>query len=436
MQINIDELKISDNRVDFQLRVSKSLKRYFLKDNCYVQYDSTLDLRNVEHSILYIPMLAMTAPIAWAVGAEVNVPKLDAAYLRSLAQVKGVFKDSDLNFSFSGEIYPGEAVTNEFGGKRFGMLFSGGVDSLTSYLRHKNNKPDLFSIWGVPDIPPFENKFWSTMWAEISDLADRDTIRAFQIKTDMFRNINRELLNKEFGISWWGDVTGGLFLLGMCAPVTAIRGIGTVIIASSYTQDFQKALGFHPSIDKNVSWADVTVLHDGYKMSRQQKVQYLCRNENIGYLSHLRVCWESAWRTNCGNCEKCFRTIVGLVLEGVDPNKCNFDTNTKTLPYIRDCFRKGKIALTEGGLFMWRDIQKHIPEHINTDIRGSHEFLAWLREYDLSQYRVNRLRKSLWQAYHFYRNKRIKAPAIKRKIRCYYYILLNNYRKRIYCIKD
>jgi hypothetical protein len=430
MQISIDELKISNNRIYFPLHISRSLKPYLLNDNCYVQYDINLDLRQIDNSILYIPVIAAMTPIAWATGADINVPKLDAAYLRALTDVKDVFRDSYSNFSFSGDIYAGEAVTNRYGNKRVGMLFSGGVDSLTSYLRHRDKTPDLFSIWGVPDIPPFENKFWGRMWTEISEFADRNRLSAFQIKTDLYRNTNRELLRREFGLSWWGDVTAGLFMLGMCAPLTVTRDIGTVIIASSYTQDFKKGLGFHPSIDNSISWADVTVRHDGYDLSRQQKLHYLCRNETMHNLSNLRVCWDSAGRTNCGSCEKCFRTIVGLIVEGADPNNCNFDINTKTLPYIRDCFYKGKIALSEGAEFMWRDIQKHIPERIDTDIYGSREFLTWLRGYDLSRYRINKLRKFSWQLYHFYRNRRVTAPAIIRKIRCYYYVLLNNLRKR------
>lgn len=431
MKIDITIPSLSDNKVQFKLIVSRPLRKYFLKDTCYVQYDRSLDIKNVDISILTIPIVAATAPITWAVGADIGMPKLDAAYLSSLARVKDVFRGVYPNFKYSGEIYPGETVTNEFGGKRFAMLFSGGVDSLTTYLRHKNKNPDLFSVWGVPDIPPSESKFWGKMWTDITDFADRNGLMAFQVKTDIYRNINYELLRREFGISWWGDVAAGLFLLGMCAPITAVREIGSLLIASSYTKCFTKGFGFNPSVDNIVTWADVTVCHDGYELSRQQKLHYLCRSENVPYLARLRVCWDSASRTNCGNCEKCFRTIVGLVTEGVDPNNCNFDTNIKTLPYIGDCFHKGKIPLSEGAKFMWRDIQKHIPEDIDRDIYGSQEFLIWLREYDLSNYSESKLRKWLWRSYHFYRNSRVTAPALIRKIRCYYSIVLNSIRKRI-----
>jgi len=422
MRIDITISNLSDNKVQFKLHIPKPIRKYFLEDTTYVQYDKRIDVGNIDNSILAIPMVSVIAPIAWAVGADVSVLELDSTYLSSLAKVRDVYRSFHPNFSFSGDIRAEKAVTHIFGKKKSaGMLFSGGVDSLTSYLRHKKERPDLISIWGVPDIPPFEEKFWGRMWSDISTLAKRDGLEAFQIKTDAFRNTNHELLRSDFGSNWWGGVTGGLFLLGMCAPVTATRGTETIIIASSYTEDFKEGSGFHPWIDHNLSWADVAVVHDGYELSRQQKLKYLSQGENLRYLAQLRVCWDSALKTNCGKCEKCLRTITGLVVEGVDPDNCNFDIDEKTFPLLKSCFTEGKFKAGAGHVFMWSDIQKHIPERIDTDIRGSREFLTWLKGFDLSKYRTNRLRHFLWTACLAYSNKRIKPLSIQRKLKCYCY---------------
>ena len=426
-QIAVDRPELFGNTIRFRLHVSRPLRKYFLNDVSYVQYDG-IDLKKVNNSLLAIPVLSMIAPIAWAVGADIHVAELDASYLQCLAKVKDVYRSVHTNFSFSGDISAEKVITNKFGGGRTGMLFSGGVDSLTSYLRHRDSKPAFISIWGLPDIPPFEERFWDRMWTDIRSLADLDGITAFQVKTDMFRNINHELLTRQFGTGWFVGVAFGLFMLGLCAPVTAVRQIKTIIIASSYTDDFKGRYGSHPLIDNNVSWADVKVIHDGFELSRQQKVNYLCKAQNARYLSHLRVCWDSALKTNCGDCEKCMRTIVGLVIKGIDPNNCNFQVDRKTLPLIRDCFRKGRIALNEGQSFMWRDLQKHIPDQIDEDIYGSREFLAWLKGYDLSQYRVHKLSKLIWEARRLYRYKRTNAPSGLRKLKCYYYIALDRLR--------
>ena len=426
-QIAVDRPELSGNTIRFRLHVSSPLRKYFLNNVSYVQYDG-IDLKKVNNSLLAIPVLSMIAPIAWAVGADIRAAELDASYLQCLAKVKDAYRIVHTNFSFSGDISAEKVIPNKFDGGRTGLLFSGGVDSLTSYLRHRDLKPDFISIWGLPDIPPFEERFWDRMWTDIRSLADLDGITTFQVKTDMFRNINHELLTRQFGTGWFVGVAFGLFMLGLCAPVTTVRQIKTIIIASSYTEDFKGRYGSHPLIDNHVSWADVKVVHDGFELSRQQKLNYLCKEQNARYLSHLRVCWDSALKTNCGDCEKCMRTIVGLVIEGIDPNNCNFHVDRKTFPLIRDCFRKGRITLHEGQLFTWRDLQKHIPDQINEDIYGSREFLEWLKGYDLSQYKENKLNKFLWEAQRLYRYKRTNAPSGLRKLKCYFYIALDKLR--------
>ncbi len=430
-KISVDSPNVFDNKVQFKIHVSKSLKKYFLNDVSYVQYDG-IDLKKVDRSILVIPMLSTIIPIAWAVGADVHAAELDASYLQCLTKVKDAYRSIHPNFSFSGDISAEKVIPNKFDGGRTGLLFSGGVDSLTSYLRHKDLKPDFISIWGLPDIPHFEDRFWDRMWTDIRALASLDGIPAFQAKTDMYRNMNNELLSREFvgefGTDWFTDVSFGLFLLGLCAPVTAVRGIGTIIIASPANAGFKGhgGSGSHPSIDNNVSWADTKVIHDASELSRQQKIEFLCNGQHTRYLSHLRVCWDSALKTNCGGCEKCMRTIVGLAIEGIDPNQCNFRVDDKTFPLIRECFNKRRIEPSEEQLYFWMDMQKRIPERVNQDIYGSRKFLEWLKKYDLSQYKVNKLNKLIWEARRLFRYKRKTLPSLLRKLKCYYYIGLGS----------
>ncbi|MBM3156491.1 MAG: hypothetical protein FJ004_04315 [Chloroflexi bacterium] len=425
-KISVDSPHVLGNKIQFKIHVSKPLRKYFLSDVSYAQYDG-IDLNKVDSSIIAIPMLSILIPIAWAAGADVHVAELDASYLQCLEKVKDAYKRYLPGFSFSGSITAGKVTSNRFGGKRNAMLFSGGVDSMTSYLRNRDLKPDFISIWGLPDIPHFEDRFWHRMWADIRSLASLDGLAAFQVKTDMYRNINHELLSREFGVSWFTDASFSLFMLSLCAPVTAVREIGTIIIAASGSEDYKGKSGYgsHPSIDNNISWADTKVLHDAFELTRQQKVEFLCKGQNERYLSHLRVCWDSALETNCGDCEKCIRTIVSLVIEGADPNKCNFRVDDKTFPFIRDCFSKGVISLPEGQLHYWKGMQKRIPAHISNDIYGSRKFLEWLRGFDLSQYRVNKFNKLIWDVRRLLSYKRNTAPSALRKLKAYFYIALD-----------
>jgi hypothetical protein len=422
--IHMDSPQVAGDTVRYRIRVSWPLKKYFLNDNPYVQYTG-VDLEQVDRSLLAIPMLSMLAPIAWLAGADLRAPEVDETYLHSLALLKEEYRRLRYPFSFAGNISAEKVVANRFNGSRTGLLFSGGVDSLASYLWHKDSRPDLVSIWGLTDIPHFEKRFWERMWSDIQHVADKDGVGAFQVKTNLLRSINHELLSRQIGCDWFVGATIGPLLVSFCAPLTGIRGIREVIIASGNGPDYTAITGTCLSLDNKVSWADVGVVHDAYGISRQQKLHFLCRDENRDYLSHLRVCWDSAFKTNCGECEKCMRTIAGLTVEGVDPSTCNFNVDEKTFPMIRDCFGKGKLMRTEYLTYIWADIQRHIPAVISQDTHGSSEFLTWLKKYELSHYRARRFSQKTWYLRRQLRYRRNPLPSGIRKLKSYAYIGLS-----------
>ena len=396
MRVEVTGVDACRNKVVFRLNYSKPLRKYFLKDTFFAEYDSELDISSVDKSILAIPIVSVIAPVAWAVGADIQVNRLDETYLHSLTKVKEVFRGFYPGFSFSSDMHVKNVVSSKFGGSRTGLLFSGGLDSITSYIRHNDERPDLISVWGS-DFRLHEQESLNEVMAGIRWLANRDSVTALEVKTDL-NYINARLLSYEFRVRcWYAEVAHGLMLLGLSAPITAVRAISSVLIASSLTEDFKEPYGSLPSIDNNVSWADVTVIHDGFELSRQQKIRYVC-SASPQYLSHLRVCNYGA-KTNCVKCEKCLRTIAGLTLAGMDPRDCNFNIDTKVFARIKDSLLKGKMPVGEAQKCQWTYIQRHIPDTIENDIYGSREFFTWFRQFDLLQPRTSRLRRLLWHVW-------------------------------------
>jgi hypothetical protein len=416
--------EIKGNNILYRLDYSASLKKYFLKNSGYFLYDSKIDLSRLDPAILSIPVLSVVSPIAWAAGADIEVAIADADYLESLARLQALYRKLFPLFSCTCSIHAGTIVKNKLRGEKDALLYSGGADSLASLLRHENEKPDLISIWGVPDIPDFEVSFWDTMWRSITDTATHSGLQAFQVKTDIYRNINHELLTLNFqprgkGHKWWSSCASVMFLCGVCAPVAASRNTRDLLIASSYPPGYKEITGFDDSIIRSIRWAGISAVEDCAELSRQQKVNYICKNDQRGYLSSLRVCYETAHETNCGKCEKCCRTIAALALAGVDPAKCNFRINPGTFRELKNRFRKGFFSLSSGQKSFWLDIQKNIPGSIPADYAGSRDFLLWLKTFDFTRYRANVFRHNLWMATLRMANRRFKLRAIRRKVLCY-----------------
>ena len=390
--IKITDIHVANNKIGTKIDYSDNIKKYFLTDYFYVEYDQ--DITSVDKSILYIPIVSNIITVAWAVGADIYVEELDKTYLDSLSKIKPVFKKWYPQFSFSANLYVGNSVSNQFNGDDYGLLFSGGVDSLTSFIRHKDKHPDLYTVWGA-DISVYENDFWGRVRNRICLFSNREGVNVHFIKTNMQHLLNQSLLAREYKLEgWWGPVSHGLMLLGLVAPLTTKR-IGTILIAATRDRDtINIPCGSHPWIDNNIAWADVRVVHDGFELTRYEKTRYIV--EHPEYLSHLRVCYSSHSDYNCGRCEKCLRAITSLILEEVDPNNCNFNIDEKIFRYIKDCFVKGRLDLGENLIPHWIDIQEHIPKQFNNEMLGSKEFFIWFKGFDISKYKTNKLQHFLW----------------------------------------
>jgi hypothetical protein len=383
MKISVIDISANGNEVSYRLSYSRPVKKYFFSDNYSVWYDKQIETASIPQSILAIPLVSVIAPVAWAIGADIEMEALDETYLRSLNDVRKVLTKWYSRFSTFGTLNVRNVVRNEFSGTRTGLLFSRGLDSFTSYVKHKDEKPDLISVWSEDPLLHEEEK-WACVMAAARWLGERDGVASLKIKTDL-SYINKLLLGSEFGFgNWYAQVAHGLQLLGMCAPITAARDIGRVLIASSFPQDQLIPWGSHPAIDNNVSWARVTVTHDAVEMSRQQKIRYVCAKDRE-CLTRLKVCHISPM--NCGKCEKCLRTIVGLCMEGINPTDCGFEVDEKTLDNAKALFVAGKMPEQDELVGFWIEMQRLLPEEPGPDLIGWREFSAWLRGYDFSRQR-------------------------------------------------
>ncbi len=392
--IRLDETRIKNNQtVVSKLSFSYNMKNYFQSSLFFAKYD--VNIQNINPSILNIPVVANIMPLAWATGADIFVEELDETFLQSLDRIRVVMEKWYPQFSFSTRIHTENRVMNNFSNEHNAMLFSGGLDSTCSYIKCKNKKPLLIMIWGA-DIPLTEKEFWGKTKEKYEQFAEEEHTRIRFIKTNMRQLLNEKKLTNDFGKfltqrSWWGGIQHGMGLLGLCAPLTATANISTLLIASSSTPDslrHGRVWGSHPLIDNKLSWANIRVIHHGANLSRQGKIRYLLKDyiETHKRYPVLRVCYSQFREPNCSKCEKCLRTITGLALENIDPNKCGFDVDKNFFSSLKKFFVKERFNLIAGNkVVMWTDIQRHIPQTFTNDMYNSKEFFEWFRYFDLSE---------------------------------------------------
>jgi hypothetical protein len=100
------------------------------------------------------------------------------------------------------------------------------------------------------------------------------------------------------------------------------RRLTAASIAPSYDAAFLPPWGSHPLLDACYGSSAIEIRHETYGESRAQRTAAVGRNGEL--LRWLVVCGEGPLepgRSNCGRCEKCVRTMLGLLLaDALDEN--------------------------------------------------------------------------------------------------------------------
>ena len=390
--IEILSVNAINNRLEVKLAFSKKMSRYILKNSFEIIYDKNID--NVDESILTMPAVLATIPISWATGADLYVKTLDETCLMFLKKLRKAFEGYHPNFSTSGNIYVQKIIPNKFNNKRSALFFGGGLDSIDSYKRNKDQNPILVTLLEVDESNRLDKnnndlKNLTQKFAEQEGL-DIHFIRSMIWNFSRNKIINDHMLNHDFKVKWWEDVAGALIKFGLLAPITMER-IGKIMLASTYPKNHRAThyYGGHWLADNDFSWSDLDVVYDG-DLSRQEKIHFLRNTPN--YLKNLLVCFtpiQSPNPKNCGCCEKCWRTITGLILEGIDPNESNFHIKNNVLDEIKDMLNACPFLFRNK--YYFPDIQRHIPNTIEdneiSQRYGSKQFFEWLKNYKFPEYK-------------------------------------------------
>lgn len=384
--------KISKNKdtIEINYEYGENLNDYFLEKPFFVKYNENIE--NIPDGIAVIPFIGNILPIIWLTNSILILDEIDKNYYESLEKVKNAYKDMYKEGEFLGEIKVRTIKDYNFIPEdKVCQLFSGGVDSVTTYISIRDQKPDLITIWGA-DIDIENKNGWEKVEKSVKEFAERKNIKSVLVKSNLRKNINEIKLNsiskKKLGIHWWYGIQHGIALLSIVIPYAYKNNLKTIYIPSSYSiNDKDIKCASYPTIDENIKYGG-NIIHEGFEYTRQDKLQLIAKylketnDENI----KLRVCWEGKDGTNCNHCEKCLRTIIGLILEGVDPNKVGFKINKKE---IKNIIYDKKIVFS---LKYWDELKETLK---NSDLKNEN-WINWLLELDIEKHNKNIRKKGIF----------------------------------------
>ncbi len=390
--IKIEKISlITDSKIEVFFSFSKDLERFFTKTSFTIEYEESI--ADVGMEILSIPAVSSLINVAWLNDADLYVDSLNETFYKSLQERKQLLKTWYPMNAFKTEIKT-KLVSKEYHGEGVGLLFSGGVDAHYSFLRNECEKPELYMVIGS-EIPFDKKEYIGNAKKVNKDFAEKRNLPIHYVETNLRDAWDESILNATFGkilsgYSFYEAFNIGLSLTGLCAPLT-VKRTNVLIISSSYTQNYNQKYGSDPELDATIRWANLRVIHDGYDAPRSEKVRVISRDiERRNEPVILRVCNYAPLFTsklNCSRCEKCYRTMIQLLIYGIDPNKCGFHYSPDTLSNIKGKIEANNFFTHEDKIWFWQDLQRSIPENV-TGTQKFLEFIQWLKMVDLNKIKL------------------------------------------------
>lgn len=342
-------------KISYDYTATDNTARFFTKESLFVSYNS--DVSAVPESINVIPLLANVMPIAWFAGFDVFVDEVDEDFYQALENIRNewikIYPEIAAKTSV---LHAKKIIKNAIAPKKNAMLFSGGVDAFATYFRHYDETPDLITIQGA-DIELTDTKQWEEVKAfnENEPVLAQNNKQYIQTNFQAFYNYNVDLLLPNMG--WWGNIQHGLALIGVLAPLSYLYGYGKIYIASTRSIQMEfNPWGSMPETDEKISWAGIEVVHDGFELKRQDKVDAIVEAvKKLNRHTTIRVCYSELKKgLNCSRCEKCVRTMFGIMLAGDNPNHYGFQTDASIYDSVKRVVGNG--FKSRGTQFFWSEI--------------------------------------------------------------------------------
>ncbi len=263
-----------------------------------------------------------------------------------------------------------------------GLMFSGGVDSISSALCHPDGSLLLVTVDLDDEVGPPGR--WARTVAGAAGFATRHGQRHVRIQANARSMVPRTTTRalKPSVEHWWPQISHAMSLAGLAAPVLWSAGAERLMIASTYMAAHDAHWGSGARLDPLIALGPIRVEHDASDDDRLQKVARIVASVAPGDSLAVRVCFKAAPddRLNCGVCEKCCRTQAALLLVGGDPARFGFPDPAARATALSEADWRALVRPLRGGNILYWATMGEAARAL--DLAGrppeTRQFLRWI----------------------------------------------------------
>lgn len=365
------EREVKKSRVTFHY--DKELFKNALSQPLTLTYPEDVDLDALGAAVVNTPGILNMISYVWISGQNFRIDVMDRSLYESMKKVKVFFQLFYPNTCWDGELEPDElvdtSIPSDSRAKTPATLFTSGVDSWATLASHWEEKPRLIHIVDREDaLIRFHTK---------EDLAYLKRLQGNESSLiygnfESFLNLNYLSQLSPDITNWRIGAHEGLGWVGIVYPLLVAKGHTRFYIPSTFSWQIPTDLGPHfpdaiplPMVDNQIQPGNVEVVHDRFDLRRVDKIPFL-----VSFWKSLGVPKARVWvcfgfgggMVNCCRCEKCYRTILNFLVNGIDPRPYGFHVSAKRiLPKIENFYHH--CSLTRVTYWMHKEIQDKIREN-------------------------------------------------------------------------
>lgn len=370
-------------------RIQKSSVRFYLstefskkytRKTLSLSYPEDIDLEVLPPSVVDIPLITNVIAVIWFSGKKYAIEEMDEDLYYSLRKIKAFYQRFFYNTTWEGELVPERLVKNRlpYSTIQSASMFTGGLDSTTTVLRHLDENPTLISL-----NEPHE---------QAVEFAKAHNLNVSKISTNYYDFLKLSYLNTaSIDITkWFWDTSMGMSWVGVAAPFLYAKGIPVLYIPSGFTwhsflfpdgQTMRQPAS--PVIDENMSPMGLRVQHDVFTMTRTDKMQFIsqvCAEKNL-LKPQLVVCTHhSRSNTSYSHCNKCFKCLITMLdIMAIGDRLRDYGFTLSEEEFISQ-FQSyvESLAMRRGGTYTaFHDTQRYIQKNISQLPQNYRPFYEW-----------------------------------------------------------